>query len=306
MGTTSESLALTAGMTLTEGIVMSSYLHRANTHESVSFNPQAQLAAEVINWGLSGMTPLEWQVVHLTHHAFQDSEPTEQQWKTIQEHYPKAPIEAFRDPHSPILEGHLNVLTKNGAVYYPKAAKAILPYLRGLQAERVERELWPPHLMRVNLEQSRFEHTLDKIPHGRLLGLVAVGGAIAAARGPKTAIATMACYIPSVLLLGGGVNMMGHTGQVENEIERIRVIMGKQQAIPDENGSYASNFFKWLSFFTAGEASHGDHHKNPGNPFISGENPLKDPTSAILKQLAKHSYRGKPLVSFSRTRSAEA
>ncbi|HEY4964459.1 MAG TPA: fatty acid desaturase [Candidatus Saccharimonadales bacterium] len=294
-----EGATYASAMMMAEGNVMSSYLHRANTHGSVEFSPQTQMAAEVINWLLSGMSTLEWKAVHLTHHAFQDTEPTEEQWTLLQSQYPGAPIEAFRDPHSPIIEGHLNILFKNGTHYYPRAAKAIVPYLRKLEADEVPRELWPPHLRNIGLNESKFEKTIDKIPHGRMLGLVAVGGAILATRGPKVAATTMASYIPAVLMLGGGVNMMGHTGQVENEIERLRVIFGKQAAIPDADGSYASNFFKWLAFFTAGEANHGDHHRDPGNPFLTSENnPLRDPSSAILKELAKHSLNGEALVFF--------
>lgn len=294
-----ESQILSSAMVMTEGVVMSSYLHRDNTHGSVKLSPAAQTTAEVLNWMLSGMKPLEWKVVHLTHHAFQDTEPTSDQWEMIQKQYPGAPIEAFRDPHSPILEGHLNVLLKNGVSYYPKAAKAILPYLKKLEADSVPRELWPPHLANVDLNQSKFENTIDKIPHGRLLGLFATAGVIAATRGKKTAAITMAEYVPLVLLLGGGVNMMGHTGQVENEIERMRVVLGKKAAVPDENGSYASNFFKYLAFLTAGEANHGDHHKNPGNPFITSENNVfKDPSSILLKLLSKMIIKGKPQAIF--------
>ena len=298
-----ESVAIGGTMVITEGIDMSSYLHRDNTHNSVSLSPPVKLAAEVINWGLSGMNPLEWKVVHLTHHAFQDRDITEQEFELVKTQYPGAPIEAFRDPHSPIIEGHLNILFKNGLKYYKNAAKAILPYLKQLEADNVPRELWPPHLMSVDLSQSRFEQTIDKIPHGRLLGMIATGATIAYTRGLKVAVATMAPYIPAVLTLGGGVNMLGHTGQVENEIERLRVVLGMQPAVADENGSYASNFFKWLAFFTAGEANHADHHKNPGNPFITSENnPLKDPSSVILKELARHSFRNEPLAVFTNKR----
>ena len=97
--------------------------------------------------------------------------------------------------------------------------------------------------------------------------------------------------------------MMGHTGQVENEIERLRVILGRKAAVPDENGSYASNFFKYLAFVTAGEANHSDHHKDPGNPYITSENnPLKDPASGILKFLSNISFKGKPLAIFPKNR----
>lgn len=303
--TAMQGVGLAGAMVMTEGVVMSGYLHRANTHGSVEFSPQAQLAAEAINWLLSGMSPMEWKAVHLTHHAFQDTEPTDEQWGLLQQQYPGAPIEAFRDPHSPIIEGHLNVLFKNGTRYYPRAGKAIGSYLHQLEDVKVPRELWPPHLMRVDLTQSRFMSNVEKVP--RWLGIAATGSAVLFSRGPKVAAVTMATYIPAVLLLGGDVNALGHTGQVENEIERLKVILGRQAAIADETGSYASNFFKWLSFFTAGEAKHGDHHKHPGNPFITSENnPLRDPSSAVLKALSKYSIKGTPLVTFPRLRRVAA
>jgi hypothetical protein len=294
-----ESTALAGVMVLGMGIIMSAKLHRAGTHKSVELSQPVDQTGEVMNWLLSGMSPLEWEVVHLTHHAFVDSEPSAEQWDLIQNRYPGAPMEAFRDPHSPILEGHLNVMFKNGVTYYPKAAKAILPYLRKLETDGVPRGNWPPHLMNVDLKQSRFEDTLDKIPHSRMAGLVLTGAGITAARGPKVGLTTMAEYVAAVLLLGGGVNTLGHTGKTENEIDKMKVILGLQTATPDTNGSYASNFFHWLEFFSAGEAKHSNHHKNPGNPAISSErNPLRDPTYAVLKELAKHSLHGIPLVSF--------
>lgn len=284
---------------MAEGIAMSSDLHRAEAHGSVELSPEARFVGEAVNWLLSGMKPLEWKVVHLTHHAFTDREPTPEEWGMIQEQYPGAPFEAFRDPHSPILEGHLNVLFKNGLVYYRKAAKKIMPYLLDLVKREVPRELWPPHYKNVDLSQSHFERVIDKIPHGRMLGLTAVGGTILATRGPRVAALTMGAYIPGVLALGGGVNMMGHTGQVENEWERTMVILGLKDAMPDENGSYASNFFKNLAFLTAGEANHGDHHENPGNPFItSSTNMLKDPSGVLLKKLSGLTIAGRPLVNF--------
>ncbi len=282
-------------MTMAEGIVMSTRLHRAGTHGSVELHPGVSTAAEIVNWGLSGMSPLEFAAVHLTHHAFTDTELTPEHWNTVQKNYPGAPREAFRDPHSPIIEGHLNILLKNGITHYPKAAKAIVSYVRQLDADNVPRELWPPHLMRINLEQSRFERTLERIPHARKFGLVATGAALAATRGPKRAALTMGAYVPSILLLGGGVNAFGHTGQVDSEIERLKVIMGQQAAIPDKDGSYASNFFKWMEFFTAGEAAHGDHHRNPGNAhafYDTAEEPPAKPDESAVAQVLDTFPRG--------------
>jgi fatty-acid desaturase len=284
-----ESTANAGVMTLAMGVVMSAILHRP-THKSAELSPPVKRVGEVANWLLSGMSPLEWQVVHLTHHAYEDTEPTLEQWELVQDKYPGAPIEAFRDPHSPIIEGHLNVLAKNGITYYPKAAKAIVPYLRDLEAKKVPREEWPPHLRHVDLTQSKFEDTLDKIPHSRMAGLVLTGSVICAVRGPKVGLTTMAEYVPSVLVLGGGVNMLGH---------KMKVVLGRQAAVPDDEGSYASNFFKWLEGLSAGEARHGYHHKNPGDPAITSEtNPLRDPSYALLKELGKHSLHGEPLVTF--------
>jgi len=298
-GTLIEAGLLTSAMVMTEGIVMSGYLHRSNTHNSVELNSKLQTLAEVTNWLLSGMNPLEWKVTHLTHHEFQDSQPTANEWQQIQQKYPGVPIEAFRDPHSPVIEGYLKILFGNGAYYYPKAAKKITTYLKDLEEKNVPRKNWPDHLADVDLSQSKFETTIDKIPHGRMLGLVATGGALLAARGPKKALSTMAVYIPGVLVLGGGVNMQGHTGQVTSEIDRLKVVLGIKPPKPDDQGSYASNFFKKLAFVTAGEANHADHHRNPGNPFITSKNNFfKDPTSIILRSLAKISINGQPLVSF--------
>jgi len=301
-----EAGIFTSAMVMTEGIVMSGYLHRCNTHGSVKFNPKIQQIAEATNWLLSGMKPLEWKVTHLTHHEFQDSEPKAEEWEQIQQKYPGAPIEVFRDPHSPILESHLKILVGNGAHYYPKAAKKILPYLESLEKNNVPRDQWPDHLSAVDLNQSKFEQTIDKIPHGRMLGLVAVGGALLATRGPKKALTTESVYIAGVLLLGGGVNMLGHTGQVTSEFERLKVILGIKPAVPDDKGSYASNFFKKLAFLTAGEANHADHHRNPGNPFITSKNKIyKDPTGVLINFLSKISINGKPLASLPNKRAEQ-
>ena len=297
-----KSLALSGAMVMAEGVVMSSDLHRDETHGAVELSPEVKFVAEAVNWLLSGMNPREWKVVHLVHHAFQDREPSPEEWAELQQKYPGAPIEAFRDPHSPILEGHLNVLFKNGLVYYRKAAKKILPYLLELEANEVDRSQWPPHLKDVDLTQSRFEQTLDKIPHARSLGLVVTGLGLSAIFGPKQGALTMGVYVPAVLELGGGVNMLGHTGQVKSEWERLLVILGKRQAVPDEKGSYASNFFKHISFVTAGEANHADHHANPGNPFITSTKFSRDPSSAILIGLSKRSFRGHKLVNFPTSR----
>ncbi len=282
------SALIAGGLAMAMGIEMSADLHRNRTHKSYELDERAQRVGECVTWLLSGMTPLEWTVTHLTHHAFQDSEPNEEQWGLIQKAYPNAPVEAFRDPHSPVIEGYLNILFKNGTKYYPKASKRIVSYLRGLEADNVPREEWPPHLRNVDLNQSQFEKLIDKAPHGRMLGLVATGVGISALRGPKRGLMTMGIYIAAVLSLGGGVNSLGHTGKTDNIVDLLKVMVGTKKPVPDENGSFACDFAKHLEFFTAGEARHGRHHNQPFNPFITSENNyFRDPSSGLIKGLAR-------------------
>lgn len=286
-----EGVLIAGAMGATMGGVMSALLHRDRTHGSVEMHPLLERAGEVVTHALSGMDPMAWTAVHVTHHAYQDFELPPDKLAAAQKKYPGAPKEAFRDAHSPILEGkygHLKIIALNGIKYYPKAARALKPYLIGLEADKVPRSDWPPQFRPMKVEQSRYERTIDKIPHGRMLGLVATAGAITAVRGPKVAAAAMAVYIPGILALGGGVNSLGHTGQVKNERERLRVVLGKQPAVPDTDGLYSSNFFPGIvGVLTAGEADHGNHHKDPSNPFISGMKWYRDPVGVGLRWLGR-------------------
>ena len=71
------------------------YLHRAQTHRSVKFNPVVEHFMRLWLWLRTAMPTQEWVAVHRKHHAFTDEEG---------------------DPHSPKLEGFWQV--QLGNVYY--------------------------------------------------------------------------------------------------------------------------------------------------------------------------------------------
>ncbi|MGH7196063.1 MAG: fatty acid desaturase [Candidatus Saccharimonadales bacterium] len=278
------------------GTIMSGFLHRSETHHSVEYNKPIQQVGKFATWALSGMNAKEWEVVHLTHHAYTDSQPTDDEWSALQEQYPGAPMEAFRDPHSPIIEGHLNVFAKNAAMYR-RSARAIMPYLRGLNDASVPRGDWPPHLANVDLAEDWGDKHIYNRKLAGVLGVTTLGLSLAAATDTKTAAKAIAGHIPLILGVGGLVNSAGHLGKTSGAREKLKVFLGQQPARPDENGSYASNFFTGYEAVTAGEGSHGDHHKNPGNAFLSSRsNILRDPTGVIISGLTRLKLRGRPLA----------
>src|SRR5688500_15854753 len=85
-----------------------SALHRG-IHGGVEYGPVPKEANEFSIWLLSGMDRVEYEAVHLTHHAYPDTElPAEEweqkqaEWKLVQDEFPDAPdlpFAAFRDPH---------------------------------------------------------------------------------------------------------------------------------------------------------------------------------------------------------------
>ena len=77
------------------------FLHRAQTHRSVTFHSAAAVPMRIWLWLSTSIVTKEWVACHRKHHAFADREG---------------------DPHSPLLEGLRNIVVK-GAFYYRKAIR---------------------------------------------------------------------------------------------------------------------------------------------------------------------------------------
>jgi stearoyl-CoA desaturase (Delta-9 desaturase) len=98
------------------------FLHRAQTHRSVTFHSAAAVPMRIWLWLSTSIVTKEWVACHRKHHAFADREG---------------------DPHSPLLEGLRNIVLK-GAFYYRKAIRqpgVLEKYGKGTPNDWLERHL---------------------------------------------------------------------------------------------------------------------------------------------------------------------
>ena len=101
------------------------YLHRCQTHRSVSFHPALAHAMRLWLWLRTAMPTREWVSVHRCHHAHVDTDD---------------------DPHSPIVYGIWRVVFFGTALYHTAAHNdaVIEQYGKGTPDDWLERHLYAP------------------------------------------------------------------------------------------------------------------------------------------------------------------
>jgi stearoyl-CoA desaturase (delta-9 desaturase) len=101
------------------------YLHRNQTHRSITFHPAVAHCMRAWLWLRTAMPTREWVAVHRCHHAHVDSDG---------------------DPHSPIVYGIWRVVFMGTALYHKAAhdAAVIEQYGKGTPDDWLERRLYGP------------------------------------------------------------------------------------------------------------------------------------------------------------------
>ena len=101
------------------------YLHRNQTHGSVSFHPAIAHLMRFWLWARTAMPTKEWVAVHRCHHAH---------------------VDTAEDPHSPIFYGIWRVVLRGTGLYHTAAKNdvLVLQYGRGTPDDRLERWLYTP------------------------------------------------------------------------------------------------------------------------------------------------------------------
>jgi len=183
------------------------YLHRSVTHQGVVFHPVVAHAMRFWLWLTTGIRTQEWVAVHRKHHAFADREG---------------------DPHSPVVEGLLEVLF-GGYFLYRRAASdpdLLRKYGYGCPNDAVERRLytafpWLGLALMLGLDLFLF---------GLGVGLLVW--------------TAMVLWIP--LLAGGIVNGLGHA-------------LGYRNFATKDNSHNIHPAGIWM----LGEELHNNHHADP-------------------------------------------
>ncbi len=271
------------------GIVISGWLHRS-THGGVEYSDGTQKVWRGANWLLTGMPKADW-VDHLVHHAYPDQENSiaQDSWnKQRPVGSPESPIEVWRDPYSVILEGYPKVLFNTSGLHR-LAKKAILPFLFELdEFDKInnlnDREHWPEHLVRFDIEEANPNAFRNKYP---FLGLVLKGTVETALLGPSVSIPLISTHIIALIGMGGDINSINHTGQTKGFINRLKVIIGKEKPIPDEKGEYAADILTGFESVVIGEQRHKYHHDHPQEPYLSGKKLRRDPVGFLIDKLVK-------------------
>ncbi len=291
-------VALGAITAYAAGITISGWLHRS-THGGVEYTEATKKAWRGANFMLTGMPKFDW-TDHLAHHAFPDQENhlAMQEWNDNRPlGAPEAPIEAFRDPYSVILEEEPDKLPGNGyrkvlfntSGLHRRAKKAIVPFLHKLDRSDKEhgrdtREHWPEHFQNVDIEEGDPDAVRNKYPYA---GLILKGAIETVFLGPKVAAPSMATHLIALVGMGGDINSINHTGQKSGVINRARVLLGLDKPVPDENGEYAADLLEGKEAILLAEPRHKQHHKNPKNPYLAGTKLRRDPVGKIIKGLTK-------------------
>src|SRR5580765_7060802 len=101
------------------------YLHRCQTHRSITFNPMVEHFMRFWLWVRTAMPTREWVAVHRCHHANVDTD---------------------KDPHSPIVYGIWRVVFRGTALYHTAAHNKALveQYGKGTPNDIIERRLYEP------------------------------------------------------------------------------------------------------------------------------------------------------------------
>jgi len=102
------------------------YLHRCQTHRSITFHPLVEHFMRFWLWVRTAMPTREWVAVHRCHHANVDTE---------------------KDPHSPIVYGIWRVVFRGTALYHTAAhnVAVIEQYGKGTPDDVIERRLYEPY-----------------------------------------------------------------------------------------------------------------------------------------------------------------
>lgn len=101
------------------------YLHRCQTHRSMTFNPVVTHFMRFWLWVRTAMPTREWVAVHRCHHAHVDGPD---------------------DPHSPIVYGIWRVLFRGTSLYHKAAHNEVIvqQYGKGTPDDLLERTLYDP------------------------------------------------------------------------------------------------------------------------------------------------------------------
>jgi stearoyl-CoA desaturase (delta-9 desaturase) len=101
------------------------YLHRCQTHRSITFNPVVSHFMRFWLWVRTAMPTREWVAVHRCHHAH---------------------VDTAEDPHSPICYGIWRVLFLGTGLYHTAAHndEIIEQYGKGTPDDAIERHVYTP------------------------------------------------------------------------------------------------------------------------------------------------------------------
>jgi stearoyl-CoA desaturase (delta-9 desaturase) len=187
------------------------FLHRTLSHRAITMSPWLRFVCRFLTWVTTGIRPRQWVGVHRRHHAFTDVQG---------------------DPHSPKLEGFVNVQIAN-VVMYRKAAKD------GATVEKYARDLPPDRWDRLF-----FDHAILGLGLGVAILYLVFGG-----NWQMTLIAA-GVHTVSYLALNSAVNAVGHT-------------YGRRPF-----AGLATNS-QWLAWLTGGEGLHSNHHAAPTSARLS-------------------------------------
>lgn len=286
-----KGLLLGAGAAAIAGLSVTTWLHRSN-HGGVEYKKPVKKAFRAINFMFTGMPKAHWWD-HLVHHKYSDTygEEDHKKWnETRPEGAPEAPVEAFRDPYSVRLESYPQVLFNTGGLHR-KAWKKIMPFVLGLAEHdkqrgvpEGERQHWPEHFRRVDIEEADPTALRNKRP---AVGLIALGVAETVAFGPAVSVPAMAVHVGALEVMGGYINAVAHTGRGKGFWHRVKVLAGREEPIPQDDGSLASDIMTGREGYFFGEPHHNYHHENPGDPYISGDTLLRDPGGFVIKRLVQ-------------------
>ena len=190
------------------------YLHRSMSHQGVVFRPVVVHAMRLWLWMTTGIVTREWVAVHRKHHAFPDREG---------------------DPHSPALEGLMQVLF-GGYFCYRRAMndpELFTKYGYGTPDDWMERHVYSRHriagialLLLINI-----------LVFGWLGGTLAWVGTVT--------------WIP--LFAAGVINGLGHALGYRN--------------FPTRDGS--RNLYP-IAIWLLGEELHNNHHADPRSARFRG------------------------------------
>jgi stearoyl-CoA desaturase (Delta-9 desaturase) len=102
------------------------YLHRSQTHGSITFHPAVAHAMRFWLWVRTAMPTKEWVAVHRCHHAH---------------------VDGPEDPHSPIFYGIWRVVFLGTGLYHRAAHndEVIEQYGKGTPDDFMERRIYAPH-----------------------------------------------------------------------------------------------------------------------------------------------------------------